>query len=109
MKNLHFVLFLFIFLVSCEKEDTPNIKIPDWLEPRIEELENWEHCYGCRLTRITFKNEYYYNVSCVFWSCGAYCELYDKNGRLVNEMDNFSFDDFITNKKDEVVLWSCPN
>ena len=108
MKNLYLILFLLIFIASCEKEDTPNIEIPDWLQPRIEEIENSEHCFDCSLTRITYQKEYYYNIYCLYSSC-AYCELYSDNGKLVREIEGFNFEDFLTNKKDEVVLWSCPN
>ena len=106
MKNLYLISFLFIFLASCEKEETTNSEITEWLQPRIEELENSEHCF-CSLTRITYKKEYYYHIYCGIWSC-MYCQLYNKNGELVNEIEGFDFEDFFTNKKDEVVLWSCP-
>ncbi len=45
MKNLYLISFLFILLVSCEKEETTNSDIPEWLQPRIEELENSEQCH----------------------------------------------------------------
>ena len=107
MKNLYLISFLFIFLVSCEKEETISSDIPEWLQPRIEELENLEHCFDCSLTRITFNNEFYYHIYCGLWSC-VYCEMYDKNGKLVNwSADNFN--NFLSEKKDEVVLWSCSN
>ena len=107
MKNLYIISFLFIFLASCEKEDTLNSEIPEWIKPRIVELENFEHCFGCSLTRITYKNEYYYHIYCGLWSC-SHCEMYSDNGKLVREIEGFDFEDFFANKKDEVVLWSCP-
>ena len=106
MQKLHLILFLFVFLASCEKEDTLNSEIPEWIKPRIEELENSEHCLDCSLTRITYQKEYYYNIYCGFWSC-VYCELYNNNGKLVSEVEGFDFEDFFTNKKDAVVLWRC--
>ena len=61
--------------MSCEKEDTPNTEIPEWLQPRIEELENFDFCFDCSLTQITYQDEYYYHIYCGLWSC-MYCELY---------------------------------
>ncbi len=104
MRHFYFISFLFIFLVSCEKEETPNSEIPEWLEPRIEELENSKLCWGCSITRYTYHNEFYYNIYCGYMSC-FFCELYDDNGELVCE--DFDFEDFIANKKDEVIIWGC--
>lgn len=107
MKKFYLISFLFIFLASCEKEETTNTEIPEWLEPRIEKLENSEHCFDCSLTRITYQKEYYYHIYCGHWSC-SHCELYSDNGKLVSEIEGFDFEDFFTNKKDEIVLWNCP-
>ncbi|MBT3385468.1 MAG: hypothetical protein HN778_19120 [Prolixibacteraceae bacterium] len=107
MKNLYPILFLFIFLVSCEKEENTISEIPEWLQSQIEELENSEYCFDCSLTKITFNNEFYYHIYCGFWSC-MYCKLYDPNGELIDwSSDNFN--NFLSEKKDEVVLWTCPN
>ena len=110
MKNLYLISILFIFLSSCEKEekkDSFNSDIPEWIIPQIEELENAGHCSLCSLTRITFNNEFYYHVYCGIWSC-MYCYLYDSSGELVDwSADNFNT--FLSEKKDEVVLWTCPN
>ena len=110
MKNLYLISILFIFLSSCEKqdkEDNFNSDIPEWIIPQIEELENSEHCFDCSLIRITFNNKFYYHVRCGFWSC-MYCNIYDSSGKLVEWTDD-SFNIFLLEKKDEVVLWTCPN
>ena len=107
MKNLHFVLFLFIFLVSCEKEETTNSDIPEWLEPRIEELENSEHCNWYLIDRYLYKGEYYYDVVNSMINC-ILCEVYDSHGNLVN-FDGNGQTDFLDNRKNRKTIWICPD
>lgn len=107
MKNLYLVLFLFIFLVSCEKEETVNSDIPEWLEPRIEELENSEQCKWYFIDRYLYKGEYYYDVVNIGINC-ILCEVYDSHGNLV-EWDSDVKMDFLNNRKGRVGIWHCPN
>ena len=107
MRHFYFISFLLLFFISCEKEESLNTEVPEWLQPRLEELANSGQCYGCAVTRITFDNEYYYHLYCGYWSC-MYCQLYDSSGKLV-EWSADNFNSFLSEKKDEVVLWTCPN
>lgn len=104
MKNLLLLPLLLFFLVSCQKDEL-NTEIPEWLQPRIEELDKSSNCFDCELTRYTFNDEFYYHIYCGYWSC-LYCELYNKNGNLV-EWGVTDFNDFMSEKKDELVIWSC--
>lgn len=107
MKNLYLISFLFIFIVSCEKEETVNSDIPEWLEPRIEELENSDLCEICSISKSIFQNKPYYHVFCGHWSC-INCEVYDSTGKLVDwsEIDIVSFAE---SQKESIIIWSCPN
>ncbi len=106
MKPIIIFSFLFLFILACKKEETHvNKDIPDWLLPKIESLENSGHCYDCSVTRITFNEEFYYHLYCGYWSC-MYCQLYDKNGKLI-DWANEKYSDFISKKKDEIVIWKC--
>jgi len=105
MNKLYLISVVFLFLVSCQKEETPYQNVPDWLLPQIEELEKSEHCYDCTITQITYNREIYYHLYCGIWSC-MYCKLYDKNGKLVN-WEQEEFNKFIENKKNETVIWKC--
>ncbi|NQU53186.1 MAG: hypothetical protein HQ522_11680 [Bacteroidetes bacterium] len=108
MKYFCFLLLFTFFLISCEEEEeTPDIEIPEWLEPRIEELENWEACATCSVKRYTFKGEYYYTVSCGIWSCSFPCELYNEQGHRIQNEDQFDINNFRNNKINETEIWRC--
>jgi hypothetical protein len=109
MKSI-FILFLFsLFFFSCNKEETPEPEIPQWLNTKIEEFENTEqHCWSCEITRYTYNNEFYYNLYCSYWSC-MFCQFYNQNGQLVSEIETFDFEDFNSSSKDEKVIWNCQN
>ena len=109
MKPFYFLLVFALFLFSCDKEETPDPEIPEWLEPRIEELKNGEACASCSVKRYTIKGEYYYTVSCGIWSCNFPCELYNKQGHRIQNEDDFDRIDFRNNKTDETLIWKCPN
>lgn len=109
MKPFYLILIFAFFLFSCDKDEIPDSEIPEWLEPRIEELKTSEqHCWSCNITRYKYNDNYYYNVYCGYWSC-MFCEFYDSNGKLVDESEDFNFEDFLTNKKEETIIWSCSN
>ena len=106
MKNIYLITFLLLLFFSCKKEETTTNKdIPNWLLPKIESLENSGQCYSCSVTRITFESEYYYHLYCGLWSC-VYCQVYDKNGELV-DWSNTKFSDFLEKKTDETIIWKC--
>lgn len=104
MKNHLLIILLLLFLVSCQKEEL-NEEIPEWLKPRIEELQNSGECFGCTLAKISFNNSIYYNLYCGYWSC-MYFNFYDNNGNLV-EWNVVDFNNFLENNKNETIIWSC--
>ena len=109
MKPFYFLLLFTFFLFSCDKEETPDPEIPEWLQSRIEEFENTEeHCWSCEITRYTYNNEFYYNLYCSYWSCG-FCHFYNQHGQSVSDIETFNVEDFHSSSKDEKVIWSCQN
>ena len=107
MKNLYLISFLFIFLASCEKEETPKPEIPEWLEPRIEEIESMNLCATCSISRTNYQNQLYYHVYCGIWSC-SHCEVYNSSGNLV-DWSKINFEDFAESEKNAITIWSCSN
>ena len=105
MNKLYLITFIFLFLISCQKEETLNPDIPDWFLPQIEELEKSGQCYGCTITQITFNSKMYYHLYCGYWSC-MYCNIYDNNGKLVEWVAE-EFNNFLQNKNNEIVIWKC--
>ncbi len=96
---------MIVLILACE-DRTPDPKtIPDWMEPRVEELESSD-CPGCKITRVTYMDEYFYQVYCNYWSC-LYCEVYHYNGDSVDWTVTDQAD-FIASQSNPVILWTCP-
>jgi len=91
-------------MLACEDRTPDPTTIPVWLEPRIEELEA-SSCPGCKVTRVTYNDEYFYHVYCNSWSC-LYCEVYHYNGDAVDwtAMDQA---DFLAKLSHPVIIWKC--
>ena len=105
MKRLIIPALILLFLISCQKEETPISEVPDWFLPQIEKLEKSGECYGCTITKISYNNKIYYYLYCGYWSC-IYCNLFDENGKLV-EWETYDFSDFIENKIVGEIIWKC--
>lgn len=106
MRKLQLITILFIMLVACEDREPAAVTIPQWLEPRIEELEA-DGCIGCSISRVTYNDEFYYHVYCNYWSCSN-CETYHSDGELVDwSVTNYA--DFLENKTRPIIIWECDN
>jgi hypothetical protein len=109
LKPFYIFFLVTLLILSCNKEETPVAENPDWLEIQIQELEtNEQHCWDCEITRYTYNNEYYYNIYCGYWSC-IFCKLYNSNGQLTSEIEEFDFEEFHSSYDNETVIWSCQN
>ena len=106
MNKVYLITLLLFLFISCEKEETPVAEVPEWFRPQIEEMENSNQCFGCTITKLTYKDSTYYDLYCSYWST-RYRHLYDSEGNHI-EWDNIEdFNDFYANKKDETIIWKC--
>ena len=106
LKNWILILLLAIVVVSCEDREPEAVIVPEWLKPRLEELENSGNCFGCQVQRWTYNDEYFYHVYCGYWSCSN-CEIYNYNGDLVVWGEGIDHLDFDNNKKRPIKVWEC--
>jgi hypothetical protein len=103
---LRFILLAFITtLFACEERLPEEPTVPEWLQPRIEELEASDNCIGCTIKRTTYLDEYYFHVYCNFWSC-SHCEVYHHDGQLVN-WEEINFADFLEKQVNTTIIWQC--
>lgn len=107
-RSLQLSLFFFaiILLFSCKEREPVEPRIPDWLKPRLEELENSGDCNGCTVQQSTYKGEYYYHLYCSYWSC-SHCEVYYYNGTLVEWSEEFPLGNWLENRTKIDILWQC--
>lgn len=104
--NRVFIVVVFILLVcACEEREVQDPQVPEWLQPRVTELENSGECFGCTLRRITFQDRFYFHIYCSYWSC-SHCEVYEEDGTLV-DWKKMDFNEFLTEQTSPVILWEC--
>lgn len=94
-------------LLSCQKEEFLDSEIPQWLKPRIEEINNSDQCKLYFVDRYMYKNKYYYDVVNTGINC-ILCEVYDSQGNLVNFEENEDIV-FLNKRYDRKTIWICPD
>lgn len=101
------IIGIVIFLgLSCEDRTPQPVLMPLWLESRMVELEQQEGgCLGCRITRYTYSNEFFYWVVCNTSSCDD-CEIYYYNGDPV-DWEVTDKVDFKANIQRPEIIWEC--
>lgn len=104
MQKIIILIVLFIAIIACENREPDPVITPEWLQDRITELED-SGCTGCSVTRVTYNEEFYYQVYCNYWSC-ANCEVYHYNGELVDWQET-DFADYLAYKTNQIKLWEC--
>lgn len=106
MKKILALLFVIFIFSACENREPDPIVVPNWLKPRLTELENSGDCYGCTVQRWTYEEEFFYHVYCSYWSC-LDCEVYRYNGDLVTWDGDIDHADFDANKTRPEIIWEC--
>jgi hypothetical protein len=104
MRKFLYISILYLLLGACEDREPDPVLTPVWLEARIAELEE-SGCAGCNIKRYTYREEFYYQVYCNYWSC-LDCEMYHFDGVRVDwEITDRA--DFWENKTRQILLWEC--
>lgn len=106
MKKILVVLFFAFAVFSCEDREPEEVTIPDWLKPRLEELENSGECHDCKVQRWTYNDAYFYHIYCGHWSC-IDCEVYWHNGEKIVWGEGIDHADYEQNKHRPMVIWQC--
>lgn len=106
MKKNAFILMVLFAFVSCEDQEPETTVAPDWLTPRLAEIENSGECEGCAVQRWEYNDEYFYQLYCSFGSC-VDCEVYNSDGKLVVWGEDVDPVHFQQNKKRPEKIWEC--
>lgn len=106
MRKLFYIAVFIVALFACDDHEPEPILVPEWLKPRLTELENSGNCYGCQVQRWTYNEEYFYHLYCGYWSCSN-CEVYHYDGTLVEWAVSVDPVDFDANKHRAVLVWEC--
>ena len=77
---------------------------PIWLKEKIISMSTNHDYFGAKVFRYEWHDKFLYHIMIPISSC-AYCELYDQNGNKINFSDDETFQDFLINKKNEILVW----
>lgn len=78
---------------------------PVWLKAKIDSIAAIPETFGITVYRYEWNGEFVYHIENLLSSC-VYCELYDQNGMKLELADSGTFQDFVENKTNEVVVWA---
>lgn len=106
MQKFLYISLIIVALLACEDREPEPIIVPEWIEPRLAELENSGECDGCQVQRWTYNEEYFYVLYCSYWSC-LNCEVYHYDGTLVEWGETVDPVDFDINKHRPIKIWEC--
>ncbi len=100
------LLIFTFFIMGCQKDTSPitNTNMPDWLINYTEEMQNDPSYYRTIVYRYEWKQTFVYHIMIPSSSC-LYCELYKHDGTKIDFNDNQLTQDFMTNKKNEKIVW----
>ena len=108
MAKLFFLLLLLsLTFFSCQKENSVEanwIEIPEWLNNKIEIMEEDSYYIGTKVFRHQWSEKFIYYINIPLSSC-SYCELYEQNGNKVVFVNDSTLQDYQNNRKNEVLIW----
>ncbi|KJF44502.1 hypothetical protein [Draconibacterium sediminis] len=106
MRKLLYIALFIVAMLACEDREPEPIIVPSWMKAQLAELEDSGNCYGCRVQRWTYNEEYFYHLYCDHWSCSN-CEVYHNNGTLVEWGVTVDPVDFDSLKYRPTIVWEC--
>lgn len=106
MRKLLYIALFIVAMLACEDREPEPIFVPSWMKAQLAELEDSGNCYGCRVQRWTYNEEYFYHLYCDYWSCSN-CEVYHNNGTLVKWGVTVDPVDFDSLKYRPTIVWEC--
>ena len=77
---------------------------PAWLKAKIDSMSNDNFYVSSKAYRHTWNYNYVYYIRVGLSSC-MYCEVYDENGGKIKFSDTNMAEDYVKNRKNEVLIW----
>jgi len=101
--------FLFLTFIRCQEGNPVEAfnyerDTPLWLKEKIDSMSNNQDYYGTKVFRYEWNKRYTYDILIPISSC-AYCDVYDQQGNKIQFLSDRMFQDYINNRKNEVLVW----
>ena len=109
MKKYIFILSLIVLLINCQNKNSiesfdSEKDTPAWLKVKIDSMSTNNFYVGSKVYRHTWHNNYIYYIHIGLSSC-MYCEVYYENGSKVKFTNDYMLQDYLNNRKNEVLIW----
>ncbi|KAA3614630.1 MAG: hypothetical protein DWQ05_15150 [Calditrichaeota bacterium] len=109
MSRFIIIASFFIFVsIACQKETSLEPydyeqDTPTWLKTKIDSMSTDHEYFGLKVYRYVWKGTFVYHFMIPISSC-AYCEVYGHSGSKIEFDDDAMFQDFLNDKKYEVLV-----
>ena len=77
---------------------------PAWLKVKIDSMSTIQYYHGSQVHRYVWHSNYIYDIFIPVSSC-AYCEVYDEDGDKIKFTSDSMLQDYLNNRKDEIIVW----
>ena len=109
MKKYIFFLFVIVLLVNCQNQNSVESfnyerDTPAWLKVQIDSMSTNQYYHGSQVYRYIWHNDFIYDIFIPVSSC-VYCEVFNKDGAKITFTGDNMLQDYLNNRKDEILLW----
>lgn len=109
LKSFVILFLLLVVLSSCKKDNSVEPynyerDTPAWLKAKIDSISTNHFYHGSKVYRHIWHNNYTYYFFIPLSSC-MYCEVYYANGDKIKFTDTNMGQDYVNNRKAEVLIW----
>ena len=109
MKKYIFFLFVIVLLVNCQNQNSVESfnyerDTPAWLKVQIDSMSTNQYYHGSQVYRYIWRNDFIYDIFIPVSSC-VYCEVFNKDGAKITFTGDNMLQDYLNNRKDEILLW----
>ena len=109
MKKYIFFLFVIVLLVNCQNQNSVESfnyerDTPAWLKVQIDSMSTNQYYHGSQVYRYIWHNDFIYDIFIPVSSC-VYCEVFNKDGAKITFTGDNMLQDYLNNRKNEVLIW----
>ncbi|MGE5354208.1 MAG: hypothetical protein ACM3P0_19130 [Acidobacteriota bacterium] len=110
MLKILFISIIFLAgIAGCKKENSVEPfnyekDTPAWLKEKINTMSQDKSYLGMKVFRYDWKGGYVYYFDIPTSSC-AFCDIYDQDGNKISFSNEKMTQDFLNNRKNQVLIW----
>ena len=109
MKKYIFFFFVIVLLVNCQNQNSVEPfnyerDTPAWLKVKIDSMSTNQYYHGSQVYRYIWRNDFIYDIFIPVSSC-VYCEVFNKDGAKITFTGDNMLQDYLNNRKDEILVW----